>query len=112
MKTIAIAKTKYIRMSPRKVIQVVNLIRGKTYRQALLTLEYTKKIASGPIWQALYSAAANAKNLHNIKKDNLVIEEIFVTKGGMLKRGRPRQKGRVFPIQKKISHLTVKLSVK
>jgi len=112
MRIVALARTKYIRMSPRKVKKVVDLIRGKTYRQALYILEYTKKIASGPVWQTLYSAAANAKNSSNVKKENLYIHEIYVNGGAIMKRIRPRQKGRAFKIQKKISHVTIKLATK
>lgn len=112
MRIVALAKTKYIRMAPRKVKKVIDLVRGKSYRQALYILEYTTKIASGPVWQTLYSAAANAKNLENINKDDLYIYEIYVNAGAIMKRIRPRQKGRAFKIQKKISHITIKLAIK
>ena len=112
MNIISVAKTKYLRMSPNKVQQVVDLIRGKSYPEALLILDKSKKIAAGPVWQTLYSAACNAENLKNVEKANLFIREIFVNQGGMLKRIRPRQKGKIFRIEKKISHITVKLSIK
>lgn len=112
MNTISTAKTKYLRMSPNKVQQVVDTIRGKSYNEALLILDRSKKIAAGPVWQTLYSAACNAQTLKNVDKTNLYIQEIFVNQGGMLKRIRPRQKGKIFRIEKRISHITVKLSIK
>ena len=109
MQIIASATSKYIRMSPKKVRRVVDLIRGKTYSQALYILEYTKRMACGPVWQTLHSAAANATYLQNIAKEDLIIQEIYVNGGPIMKRGRPRAQGRVFQIKKRISHITVKL---
>jgi large subunit ribosomal protein L22 len=111
MKIVSVAKTKYIRMSPGKIQQVVDTIRGKTYNQALIILDKSKKIAAGPVWQTLYSAAANAKYLNNVEKENLIVKEIFVNQAGILKRIRPRQKGKIFKIEKKVSHITVKLYI-
>jgi large subunit ribosomal protein L22 len=110
METVSFAKSKYIKMPVRKIKKVIDLIRGKTYQQALLILIKSTKIASKVIWKVLYSASENAKNLKEIEKTKLLIKEIFVNSAGMRKKKRPRQKGKSFPIRKRQSHLTVKLT--
>jgi large subunit ribosomal protein L22 len=110
METISFAKSKYIKMPVRKIKKVIDLIRGKTYQQALLFLIKNTKLASKVIWKVLHSAAENAKNLKKIEKTHLLIQEIFVNSAGMKKKKRPRQKGKSFPIRKRQSHLTVKLA--
>ena len=69
------AVAKYVRMSPQKVRRVLNQIRGKSYQEALMMLEFLPYKASGPIWQVLHSAASNAKNNYDIDKKTLVIAE-------------------------------------
>jgi len=108
---ISLAKTKYIRMSPRKVRVIADLIRGKTYSDALQILQGNPRMAVGPIWKTLYSAAANATNKYGIKKKKLIIQEIYVSEGPILRRGRPRAQGRVFQIKKRTSHITIKLAL-
>jgi len=66
---------RYIRMSPNKVRRVLNQIRGKNYKDALMLLEFMPYRACGPVWQVIYSAAANAQNNLNIDKENLYISE-------------------------------------
>ena len=105
METKGIAKVKYIRMSPSKVSLVANSIRGKTYLQALKILKADKRIASNVLWKALYSAAANANFQHNIDKEELMVQEVFVNKG------RPRAQGRIFQIKKRTSHLLIQVGV-
>ena len=61
---------RYIRISPRKVRRVLNQIRGKSYQQALMLLEFMPYKACGPVWQVIYSAAANAEHNLNLKKEN------------------------------------------
>jgi len=68
------AVAKYIRMSPHKVRRVLNQIRGRSYQEALMILEFLPYGAGGPVWQAVYSAAANAQNNHNLDKRKLFID--------------------------------------
>lgn len=103
---------RYIRMSPRKVQRVLNQIRGKNYKDALLLLEFLPYKACGPIWQILHSAAANASHNYNLPKENLFITEAFVNQGPVLKRFRPRAKGRGYKIRKPTCHITIKIKQK
>lgn len=109
MITLATAKTKYIKITPRKLQVVAKLIRGKNYSEAIKLLKKNKKLSAKVIWQTLDSAVSNAKNLHKLTKEELCIDEIFVTKGSILKRGRPRAQGKMFKIQKHTSHLIINL---
>lgn len=101
------AVAKYIRMSPHKIRRVLNQIRGRSYQEALMILEFLPYDASGPIWQVLHSAAANANNNYGLDKKTLVIEKIFADEGPKLKRIRPRAQGRAYKILKPTSHITV-----
>jgi len=101
------AIAKYVRMSPHKVRKVLDQIRGRTYQEALMILEFLPYDASSPIWQLIHSAAANAKNNYNLDKKKLVISKIFADEGPKLKRIRPRAQGRVFKILKPTCHITV-----
>ena len=85
---------RYIRMSPNKVRRVLNQIRGKNYKDTLLLLEFMPYRACSPIWQVVQSAAANAQNNLNLKKEDLYIAEAFADQGPMMKRLRPRAQGR------------------
>ena len=98
---------RYIRMSPNKVRRVLNQIRGKKYKDALMLLEFMPYRACGPVWQVIYSAAANAQNNLNIDKENLYISEAFADQGPTMKRFRPRAQGRAYRIQKATSHITI-----
>jgi len=62
------AKAKYIRMSPHKIRRVIDQLRGRSYKEALMILEFLPYDASGPIWQVIHSAAANAKHNFGLKK--------------------------------------------
>jgi len=101
------AVAKYIRMSPHKVRRVLNQIRGRSYQEALMILEFLPYGAGGPVWQAVYSAAANAQNNHNLDKRKLFIDEVYAYEGPKLKRIRPRAQGRAFRILKPTCHITV-----
>ena len=105
------AVAKYIRMSPHKVRRVLNQIRGHSYQEALMILEFLPYDASGPIWQVVHSAAANAKHNYGQDKKKLVIEQIFADEGPKLKRIRPRAQGRAYKILKPTCHITVKMKV-
>ena len=101
------AVAKYIRMSPHKVRRVLNQIRGRSYQEALMILEFLPYGAGGPIWQVVHSAAANAQNNYDLDKKKLIIEEVFADEGPKLKRIRPRAQGRAYAILKPTCHITV-----
>jgi large subunit ribosomal protein L22 len=101
------AVAKYIRMSPHKIRRVLDQIRGRSYKEALMILEFLPYDASGPIWQVVYSAAANAKHNYGFNKKKLIIETIFANEGPKLKRIRPRAQGRGYRILKPTCHITV-----
>jgi large subunit ribosomal protein L22 len=98
---------KYIRISPTKVRRVLDQIRGRSYQEALMILEFLPYKACAPIWQVLNSAAANAQNNLKIKKQNLVIKTVFADQGPTLRRFRPRAQGRGYQIRKPTCHITV-----
>jgi large subunit ribosomal protein L22 len=104
------ATSKYIRISPSKVDLVIKKIRGKTYKQALQILKYLPQKSGAIVWQTLYSAVSNATNNFDLEKENLVISEAFVNQGPILKRMRPRAQGRAYAIQKKMCHITIRVS--
>ena len=101
------ALAKHIRMSSHKARRVINQIRGRSYEQALMILEFMPYRACYPILQLLSSAAANASNNLNINKANLIISEAKVDKGTVLKRFQPRAQGRGYPIHKPTCHITI-----
>lgn len=103
------ASLKNYRQSPRKVRSVANLMRGKTVDQALNTLTFLSKKAADPLYGLLMSAIANAKNNFNIEKDSLIIKEIRVDAGQVLKRRMPRARGNSTPINKRTSHVNLVL---
>ena len=103
---------RYIRMSPNKVRRVLNQIRGKNYKDALMLLEFMPYSACGPVWQVIYSAAANAQNNLNIDKENLYISEAFADQGPVLRRFRPRAQGTGYGIRKPTCHISITLAVK
>ena len=99
MSTETKAVAKYIRMSPTKVRRVLNQIRGKSYRDAIMILEFMPYSACEPVLQVLQSAAANAQNNNGLQKNELLINRAFADAGPVLKRFRPRSQGRGFKIQ-------------
>jgi large subunit ribosomal protein L22 len=103
---------RYIRMSPNKVRRVLNQIRGKKYKDALMLLEFMPYRACGPIWQVIYSAAANAQHNLNIDKENLYISEAFADQGPVLRRFRPRAQGSGYAIRKPTCHISITLDVR
>lgn len=100
---------RYIRMSPRKVQRVLNQIRGRSYKEALMLLEFMPYRACGAVWQVLYSAAANAEHNHGIKKESLVISEARALQGPVLRRFRPRAQGQGYKIRKPTCHIIIKV---
>lgn len=106
----AIART--VRIAPRKVRLVVDLIRGKQVGEAVAILRHTPKAASPVVEKVLKSAVANAEHNYDLDVNNLVISEVFVDEGPTLKRFRPRAQGRASAINKRTSHITVVVSEK
>ena len=103
------AKLNYLRIAPRKVRLVADIVRRKNVEQAQAILSFTIKRASKPILKLLNSALANAKNVYQIEPNNLYISKITVDEGPKLKRWRARSRGRAFGIEKKTSHITLEL---
>ena len=101
---------KYLRISPRKVKIVADLIRGKSLEQATAILLTTPKAASEPLLKLLKSAAANAENNHKMDPENLYVSEVFATPGPIIKRIMPRAQGRAYRINKRTSHVTIAVS--
>lgn len=108
MESKAIAKT--VRMAPRKVRLVLDLVRGKKVDEALAILEFTPRAASLPVAKVIKSAAANAEHNYGMNREDLVISKTFANEGPTLKRFRPRAKGSASAINKRTSHITVILS--
>lgn len=106
------AVAKYIRIAPRKMRLVVDLVRGKSVAEALAILKFTPRAGSPVVEKVLKSAIANAENNHNMDVDQLFVKEIFVDEGPTLKRFHPRAQGRAFSILKRTSHVTVVVSEK
>jgi large subunit ribosomal protein L22 len=103
----AVATSKFARYTPRKVNQVLTLIRNKSVEKAMGILEFTPKSASDLVLKTLKSAVANAG-----KKDQsaLKVKEAWVGQGPSLKRLRPGPMGRGMPFKRKMCHLTIKVS--
>ena len=104
---VAKAHAKYIRISPRKVKIVADLIRGKSLPQATAILMTTPTAASEPLLKLMNSAAANAENNHSMDPEKLYVAEVFATPGPILKRIMPRAQGRAYRINKRTSHVTI-----
>lgn len=104
------ATLRLLRMTPRKVRLVADLVRGKRVEDALKTLRFTAKAASFPLKKLIESAVANAENNHGLDIDTLWVREIRVDEGPTLKRFRPRAQGRAFRIRKRTSHVCVVLA--
>ena len=101
------AHLKYLRISPRKVQIVCDLMRGKDVGTAMAVLMQTPKAASEPLMKLLKSAIANAENNFSMDPDSLYVSEIYATPGPILKRIMPRAQGRAYRINKRTSHVTI-----
>jgi len=106
------AYLKHIRIAPRKVKIVCDLIRGKDVKNAAAILMTTPKAASEPMAKLLKSAVANAENNHEMNPEKLFVKSVFVCPGPIMKRVRPRAQGRAFRINKRTSHITMVLAEK
>ncbi len=103
----ATAITKYIRISPRKARLAAALIRGLPVEQAGFQLTYSQLKAGRLLKKTLDSAVANAENNLELRRDDLRVLEVRVDAGPILKRSKPKNKGRSHPIMKRTSHFTV-----
>lgn len=101
-----------VRIAPRKVRLVVDLVRGKKVGEAIAILKHTPKAASLVVEKLIMSAIANAEHNYEMDPNNLVISQAYVDEGPTLKRFRPRAQGRASAINKRTSHITVILTEK
>ena len=105
----AVAKVTHVRIAPRKVRVVIDLIRGKSVGEAIGILRNTPKAASPVVEKLLKSAIANAENNNGMNADNLYVAACYADKGPTMKRIQPRAQGRAYRIEKRTSHITVVL---
>ncbi len=103
------AIAKYVRIAPRKVRLVIDLVKGKRVDEALAILDFTPKRAAKVIKKLVKSAVANAEQNPDVDIDNLYVKKIYADHGPILKRIRPRAVGRAYLIRKRTSHITVVL---
>ena len=101
------AIAKYVRMSPRKMRRIVDLIRGKQGQEALVQLKFMPHAAARVVEKLLHSALANAENNLAMDRDGLTVTRAFVDGGPTMKRVQPHAQGRAFPIKKRTSHVTI-----
>ncbi|MDP5219703.1 50S ribosomal protein L22 [Ruegeria sp. 2205SS24-7] len=105
----AMAKTRMLRTSPQKLNLVAQMIRGKKVEKALTDLTFSNKRVAQDVKKCLQSAIANAENNHNLDVDELIVAEAWVGKNLVMKRGRPRARGRFGKIMKPFSEITIKV---
>ena len=105
----ATAKVRMLKTSPQKLNLVSRMIRNKPVNIALAQLKFSKKRIAKDVRKCLESAVANAENNHDLDIDELVVSEAYVGKNLVLKRGRPRARGRYGKILKPFSQLTIKV---
>ncbi|MCL4068325.1 50S ribosomal protein L22 [Pseudomonas sp. GX19020] len=105
----AMAVARMLRTSPQKLNLVAGLIRGKKVDKALADLTFSKRRIAGEVKKVLQSAIANAENNHGLDVDNLIVAEAWCGKNLVMKRGRPRARGRFGKIMKPFSEITIKV---
>jgi large subunit ribosomal protein L22 len=103
---------KFVRISPRKVKIVIDLIRGKSAEDAQAILTYTPKAAAPVVLKVLNSAIANAENNQNLNRKDLIVAEVYANPGPTLKRYVARSRGSASPMLKRTSHISVVLDQK
>ena len=101
------AQAKYVRITPRKARQVVDLIRGRDAVEALTLLKHTPKTAAAVVEKVVKSAIANAEHNLELNRKDLYVSQAYVDQGPMMKRWRARMRGMPAPIRKRSSHITV-----
>ena len=105
----ALATNRMLRTSPQKLNLVAGMIRGKPVAKALAALTFSKRRIAADVKKTLESAIANAENNHGLDVDELVVAEAWVGKNLVMKRGRPRARGRFGRIEKPFSQITIKV---
>ena len=100
------ATYRFARIAPRKVRPVMDLVRGREVTEAMNLLKFTPNLAAALLRKTLASAVANASEAE-ADVENLVVQQVFVGKGPVMKRFQPKDRGRAHPILKRTSHLTV-----
>jgi large subunit ribosomal protein L22 len=103
----AVAKARFVRVSPSKARRVIDLVRGKSVADALDILRWAPQAASEPVAKVIASAAANAQNNNGLDPATLVVATVYADDGPTAKRIRPRAQGRAFRIRRRTSHITV-----
>ncbi len=106
------AVARYVRITPTKVRILLDLVRGKEYKEAEAILEYNNSQAAEAVLSVLRSAGANAENNLGLNKADLIVAETYADGGPTLKRHQPVSKGRAHAILKRTCHITVILDVK
>ncbi|MBR8838480.1 MAG: 50S ribosomal protein L22 [Stigonema ocellatum SAG 48.90 = DSM 106950] len=101
------AIARFVRMSPFKARRVLDQIRGRSYREALIVLEFMPYRACEPVLKVLRSAAANAEHNAGLDRAELKITQAYADQGPVLKRFQPRAQGRAYQIRKPTCHITV-----
>jgi large subunit ribosomal protein L22 len=104
------AVARFVRIAPRKVRIVTDLIRGKDVDEALAILRFTPKRGARLLEKVLRSAIANAQNNYDMDPGALYVKRVYVDEGPTLKRYRPRRMGMAYPILKRTSHISVVLA--
>lgn len=104
------AKTRFVRISPRKARYAAGLIRGLDVKKATLQLLHSKLKGGRLLKKTLDSAIANAVTQNDVRRENLKIQEVRVDAGPILRRAKPRSKGSSVPVNKRTSHFTIQLT--
>lgn len=106
------AIAKYIRVSPRKMKPIADLVRGKNVKEALAILKYTPRKGARIFLKVMNSAVANAENNHEMALDNLYVSQIYANQGPVMKRFKAGSMGRANPIKHRTSHVGVAVAEK
>ncbi len=101
------ARSKWIKISPRKLGLVTKVVRGKLVVEALRLLQFLPNKGARILEKVIKSAVANAKNNFKLDEDGLIVSEAFANKAITMRRWQPRARGRIFPINKRTSHVTI-----
>jgi large subunit ribosomal protein L22 len=103
----ALAKSKFVRISPRKARLAADLIRGRSVEEAMIQLMFSKLRAGRLLRRTLNTAVANAETQLNVQRRDLKVKEVRVDAGPTMKRAKPKNRGGSHPIMKRTSHFTI-----
>jgi large subunit ribosomal protein L22 len=103
------AKTRFVRIAPRKLRLVVDMVRGDAVGKAITTLKFSEKKGAKILYKTLMSAVANAEHKGTVNIDSLYVKKVWVDGAPMLKRFLPRAMGRATSVRKRMSHLNIVL---